>query len=73
MYSRSRACRLGCEIESRWFFCDDELVAVAGLPGWYIEPTVAKGLGGLNQTKSGFTSGSIVKTNSLSMPLPLTF
>ena len=23
-------------------FCDDELVAVAGLPGWYIEPTVAK-------------------------------
>ena len=24
-------------------FCDDELVAVAGLPGWHIEPTVAKG------------------------------
>jgi len=23
-------------------FCDDELVAVAGLPGWFIEPTVAK-------------------------------
>ena len=23
-------------------FCDDELVAVAGLPGWLIEPTVAK-------------------------------